>query len=70
MLHALCFIKAHALTWPKEYVACYGLVGKAAKNSYIIDSGTTNRGIGFAFAEELVRAGFSIILIGRGQERL
>jgi len=40
------------------------------EQSYIVVSGTTNRGIGYAFAQEFAAAGFSLLLIGRGQQKL
>ena len=77
--HGCHFILAHTLPG-KDLAKSYKLINDMTttntrtkttqEGSYIVISGTTNKGIGYAFAQEFAAAGFSLVLIGRGQEKL
>ena len=62
------FVHAHFLTGLPDLAASYGASagGSAASSSFVVVTGATNEGIGYAFAQEFAAQGFSIALVGRG----
>ena len=66
----LRFTYAHFLMPPQDLAARYGLKGSSPARSYVLVTGATNEGIGYAFAQEFATKGFSIALVGRGAKLL
>jgi len=65
----LSFIKAHFLQGTVDFPKRYAAQG-IASNSYVVVTGATSEGIGFAFCEEWVDKGFNIALVGRSINKL
>lgn len=67
-LRCVRFVWAHFLQRPHDLAQRYG--GGAASHSYVVVTGATSEGIGFAFCEEWADRGFSIALVGRSEGKL
>lgn len=68
-VHVLRYVHAHFLQTPLQLAPRYAQSG-AAEKSYVLVTGATSFGIGYAYAEEWAKQGFNIALLGRDAEKL